>query len=179
MKASAAWLAVTVPVFALSVFLLTVTIRSLIRTMRGAVVATVPLRDEQTLTLGSAGKYELYGEGKLLSRDFGRLDFTLTDSSGTTVPLRSVWLRTHSSSFSRVRLLLRRFTVATPGQFTLRVQGMRSKQNPESRLVFSRAVRAAGLGHTLAIVALALLIIGSLVGSLLLIVLGRGPTPPQ
>jgi len=178
MKSIFAWLAVSVPVFVLSVCLMVVTIRSLIRTMRAAVVATVPLLDEQSLTLGNAGKYEIYGEGKFLSRDFGRLDFTMTDSSGTSVPLRSVWFRTHSSSFSRVRLLLKRFKVATPGQFTLRLRGIRPESSPVSRLVISRAVRAVMIAHTLAIVALGLLIIGSLVGSLLLIVFGRRSTAP-
>jgi len=173
MKASLAWLALTAPLFVLSVFLLTVTIRSVARTMRRAVVAVVPLCAEQTLTLESAGEYELHAEGKRFSRDFGWLDFTLTDSSGTSVPLHTVWLRTHSSSVSRARLLLRKFTAATSGQFTLRVQGIRPEPDPESRLVVSRAVRGAVVGHMLAIVALSLLTVASLVGSILLLVFQR------
>ncbi len=177
MKASPAWLAVTVPLFVLAVCLLIVTVRSLVRTLRRAVVAKVPVSAEQTLVLEKPGVYDLYVEGRQFSTDFRGLEFTLTHSSGSAVPSRPVWFRTHVSSFSRVRLQLRRFNVEAGGQFTLRVGGIKPDQNPENRLIFSRPVRGAVVGHVLALVVLGQIAVGSLVGSIFLLALGRGAGP--
>ena len=58
------WIAVTVPVFLVSVWMGIRTVRSLIRTTRASVVASVPLRERQILSLPGAGDYDLYVEGK-------------------------------------------------------------------------------------------------------------------
>jgi len=168
-KVNAAWLALTVPAFVVAVILLGLTIRSLIHTVRGSVVATVPVRAEQRFALPRAGDYALYVEGKFLSRDFGALEFSLADVAGAPVTLHPVLFRTTVSSFSRVRLQLRHFHAAAPGTFTLRVTGIRENQDPENRIVFTAPVTARMVLHILAIIVLAALTIGSLVGSLLIL----------
>lgn len=169
MKVNATWLALTVPAFLIAAVLLGLTIRSLIHTMRGSVVASVPVRAEQRFALPRAGDYDLYVEGKFLSRDFGALEFSLTDASGAPVTLHPVLFRTTVSSFSRVRLQLRHFHTADPGTFTLRVTGIRENQDPENRIVFAAPVTARMVLHILAIVLLSILTIASLVGSLLIL----------
>lgn len=170
------WLALTVPVFVVAAVLLGLTIRSLIRAVRASVVASVALRAKERLALPRAGNYDLYGEGTFMSRDFGALEFSLSDSAGAAVPLHSVLFRTKVSSFTRVRLKLRHFTVADAGTFTLRVTGIRENQDPENRIVIATPVTMKMVLHILVIVVLAMLTIGSLVGSSL-IALGKAGFP--
>jgi hypothetical protein len=168
MKLGPAWLALTVPVFAIAVVLLVLTIRSLIDVMRGSVVASVPLRTEIRIALPHAGDYDLYVEGAFMSRDFGALEFSLADSSGAPVALHPVLFRTRVSSFSRVRLQLRHFQAAGAGTFTLRVTGIRENQDPENRIVIASPVTARMVLHILAIIGLAILSIAALGGSIAL-----------
>lgn len=119
------WTGLTVPAGLVSVWLGIRTVRSLIRTMRASVVASAPLRERQILPLPGAGSYDLYMEGKRLSRDFGGLDFALSDRSGATIPVRRLLLRTQVSSLSRVRLALRSFDVDAEGDVVLTTSGIR------------------------------------------------------
>lgn len=169
MRLSESWLVAAVAAFLIAALLLARTIRSLIRTMRGSLVASVPLLAEQQFPLPQAGTYDLYVEGMRFSRDFGALDFALSDSAGAPVPLQRILFRTTVSSVSRVRLLLRRFTAPGAGTFTLRTTGIRPDQNPENRIVFAMPVTARMVLHILAIIALAMLAIASLVGSILML----------
>lgn len=169
MKVSPTWLALTIPAFLIAAVLLGLTIRSLIHTMRGSVVASVALRAEQRFTLPRAGDCDLYVEGKFLSRDFGALEFSLTDAAGAPVTLHPVLFRTTVSSFTRVRLQLRHFEAPEEGSYTLRITGMRENQDPENRIVFAVPVTARMVFHILAIIVLAALTIASLVGSILIL----------
>ena len=171
------WIAVTVPVCLVSVWLLIRTVRSLIRTTRASVAASVPLREQQILALPGAGHYLLYVEGKRLSRDFGGLDFALSDRSGATLPLRRTLLRTQLSSLSRVRLALRNFRVDAAGDVTLSTTGIRPEQDPENRIVIARPFGAALVAHVLALIGLSIVAIGSLVGTILLAVFAGGSAP--
>ena len=63
MKSLLPWLFLTVPLFVSSVGLLVLTVRSLVRTLRDAVVASGPLESIQTVDLREAGAYDLYVEG--------------------------------------------------------------------------------------------------------------------
>lgn len=171
MKAGVAWLALTVPVFVVAVVLLVLTVRSLIDVMRGSVVTSMPLRSEIRIALPRAGDYDLYVEGAFLSRDFGALEFSLADASGAPVALHPVLFRTRVSSFSRVRLQLRHFEVAGAGTFMLRVTGIRENQDAENRIVIASPVTAKMVLHILAIIALAMLSIASLGGSVVLALL--------
>ena len=171
------WIAVTVPVCLVSVWLLIRTVRTLIRTTRASVVASVPLRGQQILPLSGPGNYQLYVEGKRLSRDFGGLDFALSDRSGATIPMRRLLLRTQVSSLSRVRLALRSFRVDAAGDVTLSTTGIRPAQDPENRIVIARPFRAALVAHVLALVGLSFVAIGSLVGAILVAVFEGGAAP--
>ena len=170
MKVSPTWLALTVPAFLIAAILLGLTIRSLIHTVRGSVVASVPLRAEQRFALPRAGDYDLYGEGRFLSRDFGALEFSLTDAAGAPVTLHRVFFRTTVSSFTRVRLQLRHFHAAAgAGSFTLRITGIKENQDPENRIVLATPVTARMVLHILAIIALAMLAMASLGGSIFIL----------
>jgi hypothetical protein len=171
------WIALTVPACLVSVWLGIRTVRSLIRTTRASLVASVPLCERQTLPLPSAGDYDLYVEGKRFSRDFGGLDFALADRSGTALPMRRSLLRTQVSSGSRVRLAVRSFRVDAAGDVTLSTTGIRPAQDPENRIVIARPFRAALVAHVLALVGLSIAAIGSLVGTILSAVFA-GDSPP-
>ena len=170
MRLSESWLVAAVALFLIAAFLLARTIRSLIRTMRGSVVASIPLRDVQTFSLPHPGPYDLYVEGTRFSRDFGALEFALSDPAGAPVPLQRILFRTTVSSVSRVRLLLRRFAAPGAGTFTLRITGIKPDQTPENRIVFATPVTARMVLHILAIITLAMLAIASLVGSILMLI---------
>jgi hypothetical protein len=124
--------------------------------------------------VASRGDYDLYVEGKPLSRDFGGLDFALSDPSGATLPMRRLLLRTQSSSLSRVRLALRSFRVEAAGDVTLSATGIAPGQDPENRIVIARPFRAALVAHVLALVGLSIAAIGSLVGTILSAVFAGG-----
>lgn len=169
MNFSDSWLVAAVAAFLIAALLLARTIRSLIRTMRGSVVASVPVLAEQTFPLSQPGTYDLYVEGRRFSRDFGALDFALSDSAGAPVSLQRILFRTTVSGVSRVRLLLRRFTVSGAGTFTLRITGIRPDQDPENRIVFATPVTARMVLHILAIISLAMLAMASLGGAVFLL----------
>lgn len=177
MSPALSWIAVMVPVFLVSVWLGIRTVRSLIRTTRASVVASVPLRERQILSLPAAGDYDLYVEGKPLSRDFGGLDFALSDRSGTALPMHRLLLRTHASSLSRVRLALRSFRVDAAGDVSLSASGLEPDQDPENRIVIARPFRAALVAHVGALVGLSIAAIGSLVGTILAAVFAGGAAP--
>lgn len=146
------------------------TIRSLIRTMRGSVVAAIPLRDVQTFSLPQPGALDLYVEGTRFSRDFGSVEFALSDPAGAAVNLQSVWFRTTISGASRVRLHLRSFKVVEAGDFTLRITGIKPYQDPANRIVFATPVRARMVLHVLALIALGILTMASLGGLIFVLV---------
>jgi len=148
---------------------LVLTIRSLLRTLRTSVVATLPLVAEQPVTFQAAGPYELYGEGSFGSSVFAGLDFELNDAEGRVVPMHRVLFRTVVRSFSGVRLQLRTFTIPRDGTFTLRVLGAAHATERE-RLIIGIPARARIIAHVLALVMLGIITIGSLVATILLIV---------
>jgi len=173
------WIAVSAPVCVLAIGLLIRVIRSLIRTTRASVVSSFPLRERQIVALPSAGDYDLYVEGRHFSRDFGGLDFALTDAAGASLPLRGSLFRTEVSSLSRVRLKLRSFRAPAAGDFTLSVTGIPAAQDPANRLVVARPFVAALIGHVLGLIAVSVLVIGSLGATIALGLLARGWVPSQ
>jgi hypothetical protein len=70
MKSLSPWLLLTVPLFFISVGLLVLMARSLVRTLRDAVVASVPLESTPTVDLREAGAYDLCVEGRPGTMDF-------------------------------------------------------------------------------------------------------------
>jgi hypothetical protein len=163
------WLFLTIPGFVLAAVLLALTIRSLLRTLSGAVVAAVPLEEHQSFPLAEPGPYDLYVEGRLGTMDFVGLGFRLTDAAGRNVPMSGVLFRARVNSLSRARLLLQSFQATAPGVFALEVTGLRSAASPDDRIVISRPVRGALVTHILGLVILGGLTIGSMVASGLLL----------
>jgi hypothetical protein len=166
------WVFVTAPAVLVGGVLLALTIRSLVRTLRGSIIATVPLVAEQRVNLATPGSYDLYGEGSFGTSSFSGLDFALVAADGREVPMHVVFIRTVVRSFSRVRLQLRTFSIPQAGTFTLRVRGGLRDQTSE-RLVIGRPVQASVIAHILALVFLGIATIGSLVATVLLIVQPR------
>jgi hypothetical protein len=168
--ASVSWLAAAVALFLVATVLLGLTIRSLIRTVRGSVVAAVPLRDVQTFLLPHKGPHDLYVEGVRFSTDFGSLEFALSDPAGGAVNLQPVWFRTTVSGASRVRLHLRSFKAVEAGTFTLRITGIKPHQDAENRIVFATPVRVRMVLYILALIALGVLTMASLGGLIFVLV---------
>ena len=166
------WVFVTAPAGFIGGVLLAFSIRSLVRTLRGSIVATVPLVAEQRVILATPGSYDLYGEGSFGTSSFSGLEFALVTDDGRDVPMHAVFFRTVVRSFSRVRLQLRTFSVPQAGTYTLRVHGGVRDQASE-RLVIGRPVQARVVAHVLALVLFGSTTIGSLVATVLLIVQPR------
>ena len=170
LHAGEVWLVAAVALFLIAAGLLGWTIRSLTRTMRGSVVGSRPVPDAQTFSLPHPGACDLYVEGRRFSRDFGALEFALSDPAGAAVILRSVRFRTTVSGASRVRLHLRSFKVVEAGDFTLRITGIKPHQDPENRIVFATPVTARMVLHILALIALGVLTMASLGGLIFVVV---------
>ena len=173
MKHFSPWVYVTAPVILLGATLLGLTIRSLIRMLRGSVVASLPLATEQRIAFEVAGPYDLYGQTRFGSSTFARLDFDLQDRTGQSVPLHPVLFRTTVRSFSSVKLRLRSFTIPRAGTYTLRVRGDTPPSNDDG-LVIGKPIQGRLVAHILGIVVLGIATIGSAVATALLVVL-----PPQ
>ena len=84
---SRSWLFLAVPVALASLGLLAWTALSLLRTVRGSVIASLSIRAEQTVTINSSGDLSLNIESPLLARRPTNLRFALTSTDGKTVPL--------------------------------------------------------------------------------------------
>ena len=168
------WLVLTIPVFIGSVAMLVLTIQGLVRAVRGAAVASLPVAERSEFTLDAAGEYDISAEGRLGSRDFGGVDFELADSVGRSIPLHTVLMRTSRTSLSgRTELLLRSFAIGRPGTLTLRVRGITEGASADNRIVIGRVVRGGSVLRIIGIVLFGVLTIGSLVGSILLVVTRR------
>jgi hypothetical protein len=168
------WLAVTVPILLASVTLLAVTIRSLVRAVRGAAVTSFPVAEETAFTLAEGGDYDISAEGRLGTRDFAGIEFELSDGDGRNVPLQTVLMRTSSTSLSgRTKLQLRSFSSGSGGRYTLRVRGTSAGASPDNRIVIGRAASGAIVVRIVGVVLFGVLTIGSLVASILMVVLPR------
>lgn len=151
----------------LAVLVLGVTIRSLVRTLRSAVVASLPHLLEQKFDLPRAGRYDLFVEGTRFSTDFRSIAFEIHDAGGAPVPLRPAFFRVLVSGLKRVRLKIAGFEAPAAGSYVLRLTGVRPGQDPEDRIVVATPVAAKVVAHALAMIALSVLAIGSLVIALL------------
>lgn len=168
-------LGIALPVFVISAWLLGKSIQALVRLVRGSVVLSVPVVPDQGLSIEKAGPYQLGVEGTRFSREFAGLEFDLVSPRGDSVGLPLILVRTSVNSFGRSRLTLRSFTAEEAGTYRLTTRGIRPDQDPNNRIVITRPIGGSMVGWILAIIAAAMLTIGSLVGAVLLLVLpGRG-----
>lgn len=179
---SRSWVSLTAPVALAALALLSLTVASLVRTVRGSVVALAPIRAEQGLTFNAAGDLVLNLEGRTLASSARGLRFTLTRPTGgpgSVIPLRPVAFRTEVSSSSRTRLELYRFTLLSAGSYVLRVSGIdRTRDYGSDAIVFTQPVRAAIVVHVLSLIVLGAVFIGLLVVSGLSLT-GRPVTPAR
>ena len=165
------WIALTIPVGLVSIVLLARSIRALVRLVRGSVVAWLPVEPVQAFRLDAPGPYQLGVEGTRFSRAFADLDFDLRSPRGDTLSLPPVLVRTSVNSMTRSRLTLRSFDAPEPGSYHLTIRGIRSDHDPNDRIVITHPIGGSMVGLILAIIATAFLTIGSLVGTVLLLVL--------
>lgn len=161
------WLLLILPVAVVAAAALAWTVRSLVRTVRGAVVLTVPPLPEQTIRFEAPGEYALNIEADSLSAVVAGLRFSLLDEQrGTELDLRKAIMRTRVSSFSRARLELYVVTIAQPGSYLLRVEGAgESLSASHPSIVFTRRFHVALVLHVLALIACGALVVGSLVAT--------------
>ena len=172
MRVSIAWLAVTLPTLLIGAWMVLRTAVSLVTKLRQSVVLSLPLMPSQTVIFPVKGPLDLYLETRRGSNLAG-LDFRLRDTAGAAIELHKVVLRTTVSGGARVRLQLRSFVLPHDGSYLLNISGLRPDLDPENRVVFSRPVGGMILRHVLALVALGILTVASLVLSILLLVRHR------
>jgi hypothetical protein len=172
------WLLLTIPVALAALALLSLTVSSLLRTVRGSVIASAPIRAEQEITMTSSGNFALNLEGPVFTSRPAGLRFALSSAqSGTPIALNPIAFRTDVSSMSRSRIELYSFTIPSPGAYTLRVDGIDSSIDYSSHaILITRRYRVALVLHVLALVALGVALIGSMVITGL-VLSGRSLTP--
>ena len=164
---SRSWLFLTVPIALASFALLSWTVMSLLRTVRGSVVASVPIRAEQSVTINSSGDLSLNLETPILARRPLSLRFALSSIDGESrITLTPIAIRTNVTSFSRSRMELYAFTLPAPGSYVLRIDGIDpSTDYAGDAILITRRFIPALVLHVLALVFLGIAFIGSLVVS--------------
>jgi hypothetical protein len=162
---SRSWLFLTIPVALAALALLSRTALSLLRTVRGSVIASVPIRAEQQFTINSSGAFALNIESPVLTTRPATLRFALSSAaSNSPIALLPIAFRTDVSSMSRSRIELYSFTIPSPGAYALRVDGIDpSTDYSRHAILITRQYLGALVLHVLALVALGIALIGSLV----------------
>jgi len=170
------WLFVTVSAFVISLALLVRAARRLIRVWWPEPFATVALAPpgagsdaiEAAIELAAPGVVAITAEGRRATRDFAGLSIELAAArTGEPVPVRRKRLAVTTSGVSRVRMKLWTAEIPAAGSYTVSVHGLRPERSyAESRLLFIPDL--AVLGRILAVVALGIACVGSLVASGLL-----------
>ncbi len=165
------------PVFGLGVFLLWLFIMTVVKLSEKNRICSLPLRAEQTVDLAEAGPVILWLEGPLLTSRFAGLSFELTGADGTALKGRMALLRQRSSSFSKVRIADRVFTITSPGRYVLHTKGLGGPTagDEKHRLILMRPYLAQTVGSILGIILGAVLVIGSLVNFFIRLLEGGGP----
>lgn len=172
------WLLLTLPVGLAALGALAWIIRSLLRTVRGAVVLSVPMMPRQVVQFERAGEYALKLEADSLTALITGLEFTLVDTERrTAIPLRTAVMRTRVSSRARARREMYVFSIRAPGSYVLRTKGAdESLLSGHPSLVITRPFDGALVLHVLGLVASGALLIGSVVATGL-IMAGRTAAP--
>jgi hypothetical protein len=156
----------TLPLAIVALGLLSLTVVSLLRTVRRSVVASVPVREEQRVHFAEAGEYALSFESNELTGAVAGLKFGLTSvDGGAAVPLHRAIFRTRVSSFTRARLELYSFTLPKPGTYSLHLTGPRPSADSGDAIIFTRRVLGILVMHILALIAMGAMLVGSIVAS--------------
>jgi len=175
------WLLVSAPVALAAILLLSWTIVSLVRAVRGSVAATVPIRAEQSVTFDPGGEIVLNIEGPALARSAAAsLRFALVQRGAgidAPIPMRSVVFRTHVASASRARFEMFSLSLPSRGTYVLRIMGIdASRDYGADAIVFTRPLGPALIFYILSLILLGAILVGSLVASGFAIS-GRSLTP--
>ena len=166
MSLSRSWLLLTVPVALTGLVLLSLTVSSLVRTVRRSIVASLPVRADQRVRFEEPGAYSLSFESSSPARMIAGLQFKLTNAEdGSELPLSRTVFRTRVSSFTRTRLELYSFVLRAPGTYRLHLTGTRPSMNSDDAIVFSRRIQGMVVAHVLALVAVGALVIGAFVAT--------------
>ncbi|MBV9879734.1 MAG: hypothetical protein JO180_04520 [Gemmatirosa sp.] len=173
MSLSRAWLALAVPgALAMGVLLVRV-VRSLVRTVRRAVVTRVPVPPPEStahVDFGETGTFALSLETSRLTLPTARareLRVVMASETGAPLPVRAALTTTRVSSFDRVRIEIARVAVPLPGRYALRVGRPTHVDDvaPDAAIVVSRPVGGAIVTHVLALIALGAALIAAIVVS--------------
>jgi hypothetical protein len=153
------------PLMCISVLLLVLSIRNVIRLVKDAKVLSIPVVERQTIDFREAGKVVLCLEGPLFTTRFAHLDYELSTDEGAPVEGRTAWFRAKTTGASWVRMELRSYEIPQPGRYVLRVRGLGEPQERDAahRLVFMRPHLFPSVGYTIGITLSALVFIASLV----------------
>jgi len=161
------WLFLTAPIALAAIALLAWTVASLLRTVRGSVVMSVPIRAEQKLAFDGDGDFALNLESPIGVLRPIKLRYALTTADGATrIPLPPIAFRTDVTSMSRSRIELYRFTLPARGDYILRIDGIDPAVDYSAHaIVIARQYGFALVLHILVLIALGVALIGSIVVS--------------
>ncbi|QQP97846.1 hypothetical protein [Lysobacter enzymogenes] len=141
---------------------------SLMRLIDKAVVARVPARSGERLSV-PAGRYDLCVEGRTFSADFLGVRYALHDAGGAPVVVhRKVLSRTKTSGMDgSTRISTGWFELACDGELSLSVEGMSAEAQQRAWIVVQRPVGAGIAVRVVALVLGGIATIGGIVGSVL------------
>jgi len=175
MAVSRTWLLATVPLFVVGVIAVVRLAVGLVRFTREAIVVSLPVVPEQSVTLPRPDRYAVLAEGRLGERGLGDLRYSVTaEADGRELSVSPVYVRSQSTSMDgTVRLELFSFS-ANAGRHTIRVAGIDATRDyTQNRIVIARQSRGQLAVRIVALVAAAILTLGCLVGSALLLASAR------
>lgn len=153
------------PGLCLSLVLLVLSIRGVLKTIRAARLHSLPLVERQEFECTEDGRIVLCMEGPFFSRRFAHLRFFLTGPDGVEVPSRRTLLRSRTTGLYRATIELEVYTITTPGRHVLTIEGL-AGHNPEDdnhQIVLTRPHLGRSLLLVLAIVFTAAAAIANLV----------------
>jgi hypothetical protein len=158
--------------FVLSLAALAVLVRAVLRTLSGARLCDLPLRERQEAAFDAAGPVILCMEGPRFTPRFRRLVYELRLPGGAPVAGRPVLFRTVTSGIARARVTLRRFDLPYAGRYQLAVHGLEPADVGAAghRIVFMRPHTARSVALVVGITLASALAVASLVLFLLAVI---------
>lgn len=171
MTISRLWLFATVPLIGAGGVTIVKLAMGLVRSTREAVVASLPVVDEQSVVIPSDDRYAIMVEGKLGERGLGDLKFSVaSERDGSAVAIAPVYVRSNTTSLGgTVRLELYSFAGAA-GRYTVRTLGMDATRDyRHNRVVIARRSRGQRAARVVALVCAGVVTLGSIVATSLLI----------
>lgn len=165
------WLLLTVPGAVVGAMLLAVAVRGLVRGLRVDTLARLRVAAEQPFEITTPGPVVVTVEGPLGTTRFAALDFTVAAPDGRPLPTQMIVFRRNSTTLGgTTKLALRRFDARTAGTHALRIGGIDATTDYADCAVLLTTPTSALLPlWIVATVAGAMLLLGGLVGSILLL----------